>query len=82
MNNNASVMALTKETKDVHEVTTNWQNKVQFISDVNEHLIYLDKVEMHGGTNKGPRPKSLILAAAGGCMGMEIVSLTERCGLI
>ena len=64
--------------KDLHHVNTKWKGKMLFESLANDHIIHLDKLEKHGGDNKGPRPKPLILAAIGGCTGMEIVSIVEK----
>ena len=31
-----------------------------------------------GGQNRGPRPKTLVLTALGGCTGMDVVSLLKK----
>lgn len=64
--------------KDVHKVSTRWNGKMHFESSVNDHIIHFDKLEIHGGENKGPRPKPLILSAIGGCTGMEIIAILDK----
>lgn len=64
--------------KDIHHVTTEWKGKMHFESVVNDHIIHFDKLEIHGGENKGPRPKPLILSAIAGCTGMEIIAILEK----
>jgi putative redox protein len=64
--------------KDVHEVLTRWNSGMHFTSRVNNHDIELDKLPQHGGNDTGPRPKPLILSAAAGCVGMELISILEK----
>lgn len=64
--------------KDIHYAVTTWHEKMHFESLVNNHSIQLDKLEINGGQNKGPRPKLLILSAIGGCAGMEIISILDK----
>src|SRR4029079_7326393 len=64
--------------RDIHQVNTRWDGKMHFESSVNDHIVHLDKLSKHGGEDRGPRPKPLILSAVGGCMGMEIISILEK----
>lgn len=64
--------------KSHHFTTTKWNGKMHFESSVNGHIIHIDKLHMHGGEDKGPRPKLLILSAIAGCAGMEIISVLEK----
>jgi putative redox protein len=64
--------------KDLHHVNTKWSGKMHFESSANDHIIHLDKLPAHGGEDKGPRPKQLMLCAIGGCTGMEIISILEK----
>ena len=64
--------------KDIHHVTTTWDKGMHFESLANDHVVHMDKLAIHGGENKGPRPKSLILSAIGGCTGMEIIAILEK----
>jgi putative redox protein len=68
----------TAEQHDVHEVKTEWKEQFHFVSTVNDHEIHLDKMQVHNGTDQGPRPKPLILSAIGGCLGMEMVATAAK----
>jgi len=64
--------------KDLHHVTTSWKGNMHFECLADNHIITLDKLEIHGGNDLGGRPKALILAAMGGCTGMEIVAILAK----
>lgn len=49
-----------------------------FEATVNGIKIMIDTSEEHGGTNQGPRPKSLMLVALGGCTAMDVVSILNK----
>jgi putative redox protein len=49
-----------------------------FTVDVNGHKLIIDADEKVGGTNLGPRPKPLLLAALGGCTAMDLVSMMKK----
>ncbi len=51
---------------------------MHFESSANDHIIHIDKLPAHGGEDKGPRPKQLMLSALGGCTGMEIISILDK----
>lgn len=42
------------------------------------HEILMDAVPEVGGENKGPRPTELLLAALGGCTGIDVVSILRK----
>lgn len=42
------------------------------------HDVMMDAREEVGGENKGPRPTELLLAALGGCTGMDVVSILRK----
>lgn len=65
-------------TGDVHRVATTWMGKMHFASSVNNHTIHIDKLKVHGGDDRGPRPKQLLLSAAAGCVGMELMAILEK----
>jgi putative redox protein len=60
------------------KVTTAWLDNMAFECEVNGHKIVIDAEEVVGGTNRGPRPKNLMLAALGGCTGMDVVSILKK----
>ena len=61
-----------------HSVSMNWLNNMAFETNVNGHKIIIDATEEHGGQNLGPRPKTFMLVALGGCTGMDVVSLLKK----
>lgn len=60
------------------EVTVNWENNLEFNAEVNGHKLIMDAGLDAGGNDKGPRPKPLLLAALGGCTGMDVVSILKK----
>jgi putative redox protein len=59
-------------------IDVKWNNKMSFTSDVNGHKLTIDANEAVGGEDAGPRPKPLMLAALGGCTGMDVVSMLKK----
>jgi putative redox protein len=59
-------------------VTAKWINKMAFETEINGHNIIMDAGPHNGGENRGPRPKPFMLAALGGCTGMDVISLLEK----
>ena len=51
---------------------------MSFDVDVNGHKMVIDTGETFGGNNEGPRPKSLMLVALGGCTGMDMASILRK----
>jgi putative redox protein len=60
------------------KVEVKWLDKMAFEAEVNGHKIILDATEAVGGEDRGPRPKPLLLAALGGCTGMDVVSILHK----
>jgi len=59
-------------------IHADWQSGMMFETELNGHKLIMDSAESNGGTNKGPRPKPLILAALAGCTGMDVVSILAK----
>ena len=59
-------------------IHANWQSGMMFETELFGHKLIMDAAESHGGTNKGPRPKPLMLAALAGCTGMDVVSILAK----
>ena len=59
-------------------VSTRWLNNMAFESDINGHKIVIDAKAESGGEDLGPRPKTFMLAALGGCTGMDVVSILKK----
>ncbi|PIF02385.1 MAG: osmotically inducible protein C [Draconibacterium sp.] len=60
------------------KVKINWIENMAFTAEVNGHEVILDASEKVGGEDRGPRPKSLMLAALAGCTGMDVVSILKK----
>jgi putative redox protein len=58
--------------------TTTWTGGMVFDSLVNGHHVSMDAEREFGGADRGPRPKSLLLAALGGCTGMDVASILKK----
>ena len=61
-----------------HSVTCDFKQDMFFEDDVDGHKIGMDASKEFGGKNRGPRPKPLLLAALGGCSGIDVVSLLNK----
>lgn len=59
-------------------IHADWQKGLMFETEISGHKLIMDAAENGGGTNKGPRPKPLMLAALAGCTGMDVVSILEK----
>jgi putative redox protein len=58
--------------------TTTWTEDMVFDSLVNGHHVRMDAEKEFGGTDRGPRPKLLLLSAVGGCTGMDVLSILKK----
>jgi putative redox protein len=59
-------------------VNSKWINKMAFESDVYGHKLILDAGIKVGGDNRGPRPKTIMLASLGACTGMDVISILTK----
>ncbi len=55
-----------------------WINNLAFEVNVDGHKIIVDAKPEVGGTDKGPRPKPLMMVALGGCTGIDVASLLKK----
>ncbi len=62
----------------MNKVGVNWSGDMAFEVEVNGFKIPIDADEKVGGKNGGPRPKPLLLAALGGCTGMDVISMLKK----
>ena len=60
------------------DLVLNWKENMCFSSIMDGHEIVVDAAEEFGGTNKGPRPKKLLLLSLAGCTAMDVVSLLKK----
>jgi putative redox protein len=70
----------TNSTKMKEKVEVKWTDEMAFEASLHEntHKIMLDAVPAVGGRNLGPRPKTLILVALGGCTAMDVISILKK----
>jgi len=52
---------------------------LQFVGDSSSgHAVVMDGEPSVGGHNTGPRPMELLLLGAGGCSGMDVISILKK----
>ena len=52
---------------------------LQFVGDTpSGHALVMDSDPSFGGKNTGPKPMELLLLGAGGCSGMDIISILKK----
>ncbi len=61
-----------------HSIKTSWRKNNIFDTNVDGHTITVDLAKEAGGDDAGPRPKKLVLVAAAGCTGMDVVALLRK----
>ena len=59
-------------------VTASWEKDMSFDSLVSGHHLVMDSSTEHGGNDRGPRPKEVVLSALCGCTGMDVVSILGK----
>jgi len=60
-------------------VKVNWIDGMRFVaSDDKGHSIVMDDSKEHGEEGSGFSPMQLLLAALGGCTGMDVVSISRK----
>lgn len=64
------------------EATVKWVSDMSFTGEQNGHEITLDAGVDSGGKDGGPRPKTLMLTALGGCTGMDVISILRKMRVI
>ena len=63
---------------DKETVSTKWLEGMSFESEIDGHKIIIDAKAEVGGKDLGPRPKSMMLAALGGCTSMDVISILKK----
>lgn len=61
-----------------HSIKTIWRENNIFDTELDGHTLTIDLAEEAGGNNAGPRPKKLVLAAATGCTGLDVVEILKK----
>lgn len=60
------------------DCTLDWQEGMRFRTELDGFELILDAAGENGGTNQGPRPKKLVLAALAGCTAMDVISILKK----
>lgn len=55
-----------------------WAGDMAFEVELQGHRFSVDASAEHGGKDRGPRPKPLVLSALAGCTGMDVVSMLNK----
>ncbi len=61
-----------------HSIKTVWRENNIFDTVIDGHTLTIDLAEEAGGNDAGPRPKKLVLAAATGCTGLDVVEILKK----
>jgi len=61
-----------------HSIKTIWRENNIFDTEVDGHTITLDIPKESGGDGAGPGPKKLLLIAAAGCSGLDVVAIARK----
>lgn len=61
-----------------HEIKLFYDEGMAFTTDLDGHKLTLDASPEVGGSDKGPRPKKLMLVSLAGCTGMDVVSILKK----
>jgi putative redox protein len=65
-----------------HTVETQWKGKMTFDALMGGHTVKMDANTDNGGEDKGVRPKELMLAALGGCTGMDVIAILDKMRIV
>lgn len=61
-----------------HVLDMAWTDKLAFEADMDGHKVIVDATEEVGGSDLGPRPKKLMLAALAGCTGVDVIMILKK----
>lgn len=60
------------------EAIVKWESGMSFEARQDGHTLRVDASPEFGGQDLGPRPKTLMLTALGGCTAMDVVSILGK----
>jgi putative redox protein len=60
------------------ELNITWNKNMHFVSRMGNYSVNMDSVPDFGGEDQGVGPKALLLAALGGCTGMDVISILKK----
>lgn len=55
---------------------------MRFSTKLDGFELIVDAAPENGGTNRGPRPKGLVLAALAGCTAMDVISILKKMKIV
>ncbi|MGI6073348.1 MAG: OsmC family protein [Fermentimonas sp.] len=61
-----------------HTTRTIWRENNIFDTDLDGHKVTIDLGKEANGDDAGPRPKKLLLVAAAGCSGLDVVEIIRK----
>ncbi len=61
-----------------HVVDMSWFDKIAFEGEVSGHKLVIDANIEAGGSDLGPAPKRLMLAALAGCTGIDVIMILKK----
>ena len=61
-----------------HSIKTVWRENNIFDTELDGHTVTIDLAKEAGGDDAGPRPKKLVLTAASGCTGLDVVEIIKK----
>jgi putative redox protein len=59
-------------------VSLKWIDNLAFEAAIDGHKMIIDAKPEVGGTDRGPRPKPLMMVSLAGCTGMDVASLLKK----
>jgi putative redox protein len=62
----------------IDSIKTVWRKNNIFDTEIDGHNITIDLATAAGGDNAGARPKKLLLVAAAGCSGLDVVEIAQK----
>ncbi len=65
-------------TPPTHAIDSTWKDDMAFEVDVQGFKLVIDASSEHGGHDRGPQPKPLLLASLAGCTGMDVVAILRK----
>ncbi len=59
-------------------INLSWLDSMAFETEINGKKLIIDADKEVGGTDRGPRPKPLMLVALAGCTAMDVISILKK----
>lgn len=59
-------------------IQVKWSGDMAFAANVDGFDMMLDAKPEHGGKDRGPRPKQLMMVSLAGCTAMDVVSILKK----